>query len=103
VPLEGIIETDWLPMTFTMNWMFTVAGLGGVGLSALLGARLAGARQIIAVDLSAEKLAFARTLGATDTVDASAPDAVKQIRDLSAGGVEYFFEMAGSVKALEMA
>ena len=80
-----------------------VAGLGGVGLSALLGARLAGARQIIAVDLSPEKLAFARTLGATDTVEAGSPEAVKQIRDLSSGGVEFFFEMAGSVKALEMA
>jgi len=80
-----------------------VAGLGGVGLSALLGARLAGARQIIAVDLSPEKLAIARTLGATATVEAGAPDAVKLIRDLSGGGVEYFLEMAGSVKALEMA
>jgi alcohol dehydrogenase len=80
-----------------------VAGLGGVGLSALIGARLAGARQIIAVDLSPEKLAFARTLGATHTVEAGAPDAVKQVRDLSGGGVDYFFEMAGSVKALELA
>ena len=80
-----------------------VAGLGGVGLSALLGARLAGARQIIAVDLSPEKLAFALGLGATHTVEAGAADPVKQIRDLSGGGVDYFFEMAGSVKALELA
>jgi len=80
-----------------------VAGLGGVGLSALLGAALAGARQIIAVDLSEEKLAFARSLGATHTVQAADPGAVKTIRDISGGGVDYFFEMAGAVKALEMA
>ncbi len=80
-----------------------MAGLGGVGLSALLGAVLAGARQIIAVDLSEEKLAFAKELGATDTVQAANPDAVKIIKDLSKGGVDYFFEMAGSVRALETA
>jgi len=80
-----------------------VAGLGGVGLSALLGASLAGARQIIAVDLSPEKLKMAMTLGATHAVSAADPDAVKQIKEISGGGVDYFFEMAGSVKALELA
>lgn len=80
-----------------------VAGLGGVGLSALLGASLAGARQIIAVDLSPEKLKMAMTLGATHAVSAADPEAVKQIKDISGGGVDYFFEMAGSVKALELA
>ena len=73
------------------------------GLSAVLGAKLAGARQIIAVDLSDEKLAFARTLGATDTVNAGAPDAVQAIRALSGGGVEVAFDMAGAVPALELA
>ncbi len=80
-----------------------VVGLGGVGLSALLGAQLAGARQIIAVDLADQKLAFARELGATHTVNAGDANAVEQIRDLSGGGVEYAFEMAGSVPALELA
>ena len=46
-----------------------VVGLGGVGLSAVLGAKLAGARQIVAVDTSAERLAFAAKLGATDAVE----------------------------------
>ena len=80
-----------------------VVGLGGVGLSAILGARLAGARQIVAVDLSDEKLALARALGATDTVNAGAPDAVQAVRSLSGGGVEIAFDMAGAVPALELA
>jgi alcohol dehydrogenase len=80
-----------------------VIGLGGVGLAALLGAQAAGARQIIGIDLAADKLKLARDLGATDTVDAGGPDALEQIRDLSAGGVEFAFEFAGSVRALDLA
>ncbi len=80
-----------------------VVGLGGVGLATLLGAVAAGARQIIAVDLSDEKLAFARQLGATDTVSARDKDAVEQVRSASTGGVEFALEMAGSAKALELA
>jgi alcohol dehydrogenase len=78
-------------------------GLGGVGLSAVLGAKLAGAGQIVAVDLSDEKLAFARALGATHLVNAGAKDAVDAIRRLSRGGVEIAFDMAGAVPALELA
>ena len=80
-----------------------VVGLGGVGLSAVLGARLAGARRIVAVDLSDDKLAFAEKLGATDTVNAASPDAAQEIRALTGGGVEVAFEMAGAVPALELA
>lgn len=80
-----------------------VIGLGGVGLAALLGAQAAGARQIIAVDLSQDKLAQAMALGATHTVNAAAPDACAQIRALSNGGVEFAFEFAGSIPALELA
>jgi len=80
-----------------------VVGLGGVGLSAVLGARLAGARQIVAVDLSDDKLAFAVKLGATDAVNAAAPDAADQIRRISGGGVDVAFDMAGAVAALELA
>ncbi len=79
-----------------------VVGLGGVGLSAVLGAAAAGAARILAVDLSDEKLAFARELGATDTVNAGDPAAVEAMR-ASLGGVDYAFEMAGSVRALETA
>lgn len=80
-----------------------VVGLGGVGLCALLGARLAGARQIIAVDLAADKLALALELGATAIVNAGNGNAVAEIREHSGGGVEYAFETAGSVPALELA
>ena len=80
-----------------------VVGLGGVGLSAVIGAKLAGARQIVAVDLSDDKLAFARALGATDAVNAGAPDAVQAVRALTGGGVEVAFDMAGAVPALELA
>ena len=80
-----------------------VVGLGGVGLSAVLGARLAGARQIVAVDLADDKLAFARALGATHVVNAGGKDALQTIRALSGGGVEVAFDMAGAVPALELA
>ena len=80
-----------------------VVGLGGVGLSAVLGARLAGARQIVAVDLADDKLAFARALGATHVVNAGGKDALQTIRSLSGGGVEVAFDMAGAVPALELA
>jgi alcohol dehydrogenase len=80
-----------------------VVGLGGVGLAALIGAQAAGARQIIAVDLSDAKLEQARALGATHTVNAGRDDAVEQIRVLSSGGVEFAFEFAGAIRALDLA
>ena len=80
-----------------------VIGLGGVGLAALLGAKAAGARQIIAVDLSDDKLAHAEALGATHTLNARQPDAAAVIREWSHGGVEFAFEFAGSIRALELA
>ena len=80
-----------------------VIGLGGVGLASLLGARVAGARQIIAVDLSDAKLDLAMSLGATHRFNAGQPDCLEQIRELTSGGVEYAFELAGSVRALELA
>jgi alcohol dehydrogenase len=80
-----------------------VVGLGGVGLMALLAARAAGARQVIALDTRDAKLDLARQMGATHTVNAASPDALEQARAVSGGGVELAFEMAGSVKALELA
>ena len=71
-----------------------VIGCGGVGLNVVQGARIAGAVRIIAVDLSAEKLAIARAFGATDTLLAG-PDAVAQLIELTRGGVDYAFEVVG--------
>lgn len=79
-----------------------VVGLGGVGLAALLGALAAGAAQVIAVDLSDDKLALARELGAITTVKAGA-GAVERLRALTNGGCDVVVEMAGSVRALESA
>ena len=80
-----------------------VVGLGGVGLASVLGALASGATPVVAVDLSDEKLALARTLGAVHTVNAAAPDAVEQVRALTGGGADFVFEMAGSARALESA
>ena len=79
-----------------------VIGLGGVGLSCMLGAKVAGAQQIIAVDLSDEKLGLARQLGATETFNAGDADCAEAIRAATDGGVDYAFEMAGSTKAMEL-
>ena len=80
-----------------------VIGLGGVGLSSLLGAVAVGARRIVAVDLSDDKLGLARQLGATDTFNPGNPSAIDEIRSATAGGVDFAFEMAGSVKAMDLA
>jgi alcohol dehydrogenase len=80
-----------------------VVGLGGVGLSAVMGAAAAGAARVVAMDLHADKLAMARDFGATHTVNAGDEDAVRQVRALTDGGVDHAFEMVGSARALEMA
>lgn len=80
-----------------------IVGLGGVGLAALLGARTLEPLSIVACDLSDEKLAVARRLGATHTVNVADPQAVAAVRDLTSGGVHFAFEMAGAVKAMEFA
>ncbi|MBU0725977.1 MAG: zinc-dependent alcohol dehydrogenase family protein [Alphaproteobacteria bacterium] len=80
-----------------------VIGLGGVGLNSLLGAILCGAEQIVAIDLLESKLDMARQLGATDAFNAKDADIVEKVREATKGGVDYAFEMAGSVPALELA
>jgi S-(hydroxymethyl)glutathione dehydrogenase/alcohol dehydrogenase len=72
-----------------------VIGCGGVGLSAVNGAALAGAERIIAIDRVQSKLDIARELGATDTINASNLDAVEQVREMTKGGVHYSFEALG--------
>jgi S-(hydroxymethyl)glutathione dehydrogenase / alcohol dehydrogenase len=72
-----------------------VLGCGGVGLSVVQGARLAGAERIVAVDLRADKTALARTLGATDAVDASAGGTVEAVRELLPDGADYAFDAIG--------
>jgi len=80
-----------------------VFGCGGVGLAVVQGARIAGARMIIAVDTVENKLATARELGATHIVDASSHDPVAAIKDITGGGVEYSFEAIGLKVTAEQA
>ena len=73
-----------------------VVGLGGIGLAALQGARLAGATTLIAVDVVAAKLERARAFGATDVVDASSTDPVAAVRAATGGeGVDVALEATG--------
>jgi alcohol dehydrogenase len=80
-----------------------VIGLGGVGLASILGAVISGARIVAAVDLSEEKLALAKELGATHTFLASDPDIVNKFKEATKGGVDFAVEMAGSPRAFDTA
>ena len=80
-----------------------VIGLGGVGLAAVLGAVAAGAREVIAVDLSAEKREKALSLGATLAFDGADPECVDKIKAATHGGLDHVYEFAGSVRAFETA
>jgi alcohol dehydrogenase len=79
-------------------------GCGGLGLNLVQAARLAGASQIIAVDVVEEKLRRAESLGATDLVNASRVDPVSEIRRLTDGrGADYVFEATGLTRVMEQA
>lgn len=80
-----------------------VVGLGGVGLSGVLGARLAGAETIVAIDLEASKLEVALSLGATHAVCARDADCIQQVLDLTHGGVDFAFELSGGADAMAIA
>jgi Zn-dependent alcohol dehydrogenase len=78
-----------------------VFGVGGVGLNAVQGAALAGAKVIVAVDLHDAKLELARRLGATHAVNASAGDPAERVRELTGGrGVDYAFDAVGEPKTV---
>lgn len=80
-----------------------VFGAGGIGLSAVQGARIAGAGRVISIDVTEEKLETARKLGATDTVNGAEVDAVEAIKELTMGGVDYAFECIGLKTTCEQA
>jgi alcohol dehydrogenase len=95
----AVVNTAAMPRHSSL----AVIGLGGVGLAALLAGRMLDANPIVAIDLNESKLAKARELGATATVNAADPDCAEKVRELSGGGVACAFEMAGSARALELA
>src|ERR1700753_1511658 len=81
-----------------------VIGCGGVGDAAVLGARLAGAKTIIAVDIDDRKLQLAREFGATDTVNSKASDPVETIRELTGGfGADVVVEAIGRPETYKQA
>ena len=95
----AVVNTAQIPVGASV----VVIGCGGIGLSAINGAALAGAGKVIAVDLSPAKLETALTFGATHTIDASSTDVVRAVRQLTGGGADYAFEAVGLKTTSEQA
>jgi S-(hydroxymethyl)mycothiol dehydrogenase len=109
----GVVTGVGATMNTTQVWpgaTVAVIGCGGVGLSVIQGAKIAHARQIIAVDINPVKLEWARKFGATDVVNASEGDPVAAVRGLVKdewpgyeGGVDFAYEATGLMSCLEQA
>lgn len=82
-----------------------IFGLGGIGLSAIIGARMAGASRIIGVDINESKFELAQQLGATDVINPQKFDKPIQevIVEMTDGGVDYSFECIGNVNVMRQA
>ena len=80
-----------------------IFGCGGVGLSAVMGAKLAGAGKIIAVDTLDRKLKMAQKLGADYLVDASVDDPMTKVMEVTGGGADYALECIGNVNVMTQA
>lgn len=91
-------------MKLAQGKSIAIFGIGGIGSSALLAAKMKEAGQIIAVDVSDDKLAFARSLAATHTVNIKKEDVLDIIMKITGGrGVDYSIESAGKKESMEMA
>jgi S-(hydroxymethyl)glutathione dehydrogenase/alcohol dehydrogenase len=80
-----------------------IYGCGGVGLSAIIGAKLAGAGKLIAVDLFDSKLEKAKELGADFLVNATDGNAPQQVKEITGGGADYSIECIGNVEVMAQA
>jgi len=80
-----------------------VFGVGGIGSSAILAAKMRGCKKIIAVDVLEKKLDFAKSLGATHAIDANSIDPLEQVHRIAPGGVDYAIDASGKKSAMEMA
>jgi S-(hydroxymethyl)glutathione dehydrogenase/alcohol dehydrogenase len=86
-----------------INSTIAIIGLGGVGLSALIAAKISNCRKIIAVDISNEKLNLAKQLGATDAINPLNVNVENTIMDITNGdGVDYSVEAAGRIETIEL-
>jgi len=94
----------WNTCKVEVNSTVAVFGLGAVGLAVIQGAKMAGARQIIGVDINPGKFEMAKRLGATDFVDSSKQDVKKvMIGELTEWGVDYTFDCTGNVEVMRTA
>jgi alcohol dehydrogenase len=80
-----------------------IFGLGGVGLNSVMAAKIAGASEIIGIDINDAKFPLAMELGCTRTVSALDPNLVQQVKDVTHGGVDFAFEISGSKAAMTSA
>jgi alcohol dehydrogenase len=80
-----------------------IVGLGGVGLSAVMAAREAGATTIVCLDVQPNKFDLARAVGATHCFDAREPNVAQQVQELTNGGVDFSFEISGAAPAIKLA
>lgn len=95
----AVVNTAKVPAGATV----AVIGLGGVGLAALLGAVAVGAARVIAIGRNSARLAFAQSLGATEVFSCDSETIGEEVRAATGGGVDYAFEFAGSVSAMQLA
>lgn len=97
----AVLKTANVPAGSTV----AVIGLGGVGLSCVMGAVLAGASRIVAIDRVASKLDVARSVGATDALlaDDAAAATVGALHELTDGGPDFIFEAIGRSSTVELA
>jgi S-(hydroxymethyl)glutathione dehydrogenase/alcohol dehydrogenase len=96
----AVVNTARVPVGASV----AVVGCGGVGMSIIQGASVSSASPLIAIDVAGEKLELARSLGATETVDAADEDAVEAVRRLTGGrGVDFAFEAIGLAATIEQA
>jgi S-(hydroxymethyl)glutathione dehydrogenase/alcohol dehydrogenase len=96
----AVIRTANVPVGATV----AVVGCGGIGLSCIQGALIAGASRIVGIDINDGKLALARRFGATDVINNSRGDALEQLEALlpGNGGVDYAFEAIGIKETFEL-
>lgn len=80
-----------------------VFGAGGVGMSAIMAARIAGCANIVAVDQAAARLDLARELGATATINVGEANPSEKLREMFPGGIQYAVEASGNPRALSAA
>ena len=101
----GLLQvlSSYSPAAVEPGSTVAVIGCGGIGLSAINGAAIAGAARVIAIDMVESKLELARKFGATDTVNASDGNAVGEVIEMTGGGVHYSFEAIGLKIAAEQA